>query len=67
MTGSAAPARWRDLVSPVLASRAALVMLGVWLNAADALSYVPVAQLLKFISGAMSAEDFSALVVLIED
>ena len=37
MTGPAAPARWRDLVSPVLASRAALVMLGVWLNAADAL------------------------------
>ena len=37
------------------------------LNAADALGYVPVAQLLKFISGAMSAEDFSALVVLIED
>jgi MFS family permease len=37
MTGPATPARWRDLVSPVLASRAALVMLGVWLNAADAL------------------------------
>jgi MFS family permease len=29
--------RWRDLLSPVLAPRAALVVLGVWLNAADAL------------------------------
>ena len=37
MTRPVAPVRWRDLVSPVLASRAALVMLGVWLNAADAL------------------------------
>src|SRR5258708_3684693 len=38
MAGSAAPAaRWRDLVSPTLAPRAALVVLGVWLNAADAL------------------------------
>src|SRR5580658_5538919 len=37
MTSSAAPARWRDLVSPALAPRAALVVLGVWLNAADAL------------------------------
>jgi MFS family permease len=30
-------ARWRDLITPALAPRAALVMLGVWLNAADAL------------------------------
>jgi MFS family permease len=38
MASSAAPtARWRDLVSPTLAPRAALVVLGVWLNAADAL------------------------------
>ncbi len=29
--------RWRDLVSRALAPRAALVVLGVWLNAADAL------------------------------
>ncbi len=31
------PARWRDLATPALAPRAALVMLGVWLNAADGL------------------------------
>ncbi len=31
------PARWRDLAAPGLAPRAALVMLGVWLNAADGL------------------------------
>ena len=37
MSGPAAAARWRDLVSPALAPRAALVLLGVWLNAADAL------------------------------
>ena len=37
MAGVAPTARWRDLVSPTLASRAALVVLGVWLNAADAL------------------------------
>ena len=38
MPGSATPAAgWRDLVSPALAPRAALVVLGVWLNAADAL------------------------------
>ena len=37
MINPVAPARWRDLVSPTLAPRAALVMLGVWLNAADAL------------------------------
>jgi MFS family permease len=37
VTSSAEPARWRDLVSPTLAPRAALVVLGVWLNAADAL------------------------------
>jgi len=38
MASSAVPAaRWRDLVSPALAPRAALVVLGVWLNAADAL------------------------------
>jgi MFS family permease len=30
-------ARWRDLITPALAPRAALVMLGAWLNAADAL------------------------------
>jgi MFS family permease len=36
-SAAAAPARWRDLVSPALAPRAALVVLGVWLNAADAL------------------------------
>jgi MFS family permease len=30
-------ARWRDLIAAPLAPRAALVMLGVWLNAADAL------------------------------
>src|SRR6266851_819274 len=33
----AAPGRWRDLIGPTLAPRAALVMLGVWLNAADSL------------------------------
>ena len=37
MTSPAVTARWRDLVSPALAPRAALVVLGVWLNAADAL------------------------------
>ncbi len=37
MVSTSAPARWRDLISPTLAPRAALVMLGVWLNAADAL------------------------------
>lgn len=37
MTGTAPAARWRDLVSPALAPRAALVVLGIWLNAADAL------------------------------
>lgn len=37
MASSAPTARWRDLVSPTLAPRAALVVLGVWLNAADAL------------------------------
>ncbi len=37
VTTPAAPARWRDLLSPALAPRAALVVLGVWLNAADAL------------------------------
>ncbi len=37
MTRPDTPARWRDLVSPALAPRAALVVLGVWLNAADAL------------------------------
>jgi len=37
MASSATPARWRDLASPTLAPRAALVVLGVWLNAADAL------------------------------
>ncbi|MBA3812560.1 MAG: MFS transporter, partial [Caulobacteraceae bacterium] len=31
------PARWRDLIGPGLAPRAALVILGVWLNAADTL------------------------------
>jgi len=30
-------ARWSDLASPALGSRAALILLGVWLNAADAL------------------------------
>ena len=35
---AAAPAAlWSDLVTPALAPRAALVLLGVWLNAADAL------------------------------
>ena len=29
--------RWRDLFTPALAPRAALVVLGIWLNAADAL------------------------------
>ena len=29
--------RWRDLFTPAMAPRAALVVLGVWLNAADAL------------------------------
>lgn len=33
----APPARWRELASPVLAPRAALVLLGIWLNAADSL------------------------------
>ena len=37
MTGPTGATRWRDLVSPTLAPRAALVILGVWLNAADAL------------------------------
>jgi MFS family permease len=37
MASSVITARWRDLVSPTLAPRAALVILGVWLNAADAL------------------------------
>lgn len=37
MTSPVASARWRELVSPALAPRAALVILGVWLNAADAL------------------------------
>jgi len=36
VTDLAAP-RWRDLLTPTLAPRAALVILGVWLNAADAL------------------------------
>ncbi|HEY5072074.1 MAG TPA: MFS transporter [Caulobacteraceae bacterium] len=35
--GAAPPARWRELLAPALASRAGLVMLGVWLNAADAM------------------------------
>lgn len=35
--GPGPAARWRDLVSPALAPRAALVILGVWLNAADTL------------------------------
>ena len=30
-------ARWRDLLTPTLAPRAALILLGVWLNAADSL------------------------------
>ena len=30
-------ARWRDLLTPALAPRAALVILGIWLNAADSL------------------------------
>jgi MFS family permease len=37
VTDPAVTARWLDLVSPALAPRAALVVLGVWLNAADAL------------------------------
>jgi MFS family permease len=32
---TAPAARWRDLITPVLAPRAALVLLGIWLNAAD--------------------------------
>ncbi len=32
---AAGPARWRDLAGPVLGPRAALVLLGIWLNAAD--------------------------------
>jgi len=36
--GQEAPAaRWRELLQPALAARAALIMLGVWLNAADAM------------------------------
>ncbi|HWF00431.1 MAG TPA: MFS transporter [Caulobacteraceae bacterium] len=31
------PPRWRELASPALAPRAALITLGVWLNAADSL------------------------------
>lgn len=30
-------ARWRELLQPALAARAAVIMLGVWLNAADAM------------------------------
>ena len=43
MTGAAGPgaeapaARWRELLHPALATRAGLIMLGVWLNAADAM------------------------------
>jgi MFS family permease len=37
MTAAAAPARLGELFTPALAPRAALVMLGVWLNAADSL------------------------------
>ena len=36
MTAEPQP-RWRDLMTPALAPRAALVVLGIWLNAADAL------------------------------
>ncbi len=36
-SGPPPPARWRDLASPALAPRAALVLLGIWLNAADTL------------------------------
>jgi MFS family permease len=37
MSSPAAPTSWRDLIEPTLAPRAALIILGVWLNAADAL------------------------------
>jgi len=38
LPGPDAPAaRWRELLHPALATRAGLVMLGVWLNAADAM------------------------------
>lgn len=37
-----AEARWRDLLSPTLAPRAILVVLGVWLNAADGLVTVTI-------------------------
>ena len=34
--------RWRDLLTPALAPRAALVILGIWLNAADSLVSVTI-------------------------
>jgi len=37
MTGAVAVDSWRALITPALAPRVALVILGVWLNAADAL------------------------------
>ena len=40
MAASSEPApaaRWRELIGPELAPRAALVLLGIWLNAADSL------------------------------
>jgi MFS family permease len=37
VNGPAAVGSWRDLISPILGPRALLVILGVWLNAADAL------------------------------
>ena len=37
-----AEARWSDLMTPALAPRAALILLGVWLNAADALVSVTI-------------------------
>lgn len=41
MNGEVSPA-WRDLLSPALAPRAALIVLGIWLNAADSLVTVTI-------------------------
>ncbi len=42
MTASPTPARWSELAHPAVAARAGLVLLGIWLNAADSLVTVTI-------------------------